>query len=504
MTAGSTDVEMKDITSPGKSEKMNGVAEEEPTKDPELLTLEDVRDYVKYIEKSVSTKEPRYMSRVARGISSVRHRLNSNVLRRLLQGYIQSQAQLAIREDLMSYLDEASVPNGISPQFRPRSGKLASSPLIPEIEVYLHLLVLIHLIDLKKLEKAVVCSDKLMQKLVHQNRRTLDILAARCYFYHSRAYELTNQLEKLRGFFHTRLQTSVLRCDYDGQATLLNLLLRNYLKYNLIEQADKLVSKSTFPEHASNNEWARFLYYLGTIKAAQLEYSEAHKHLLQALRKAPQNTAVGFKQTVQKLAITVELLLGDIPDRATFRVPSLRKTLAPYFQLTQAVRTGDLPRFNEVLSQYGPKFQSEDTYTLIIRLRHNVIKAGVRRISLSYSRISLMDIAQKLTLDSPEDAEYIVAKAIRDGVIEATIDHEKGYVQSRETSDVYKTREPMAAFHQRITFCLDIHNSSVKAMRFPPKSYNKDLESAEERREREQQELESAKEIADEDFDGFP
>jgi len=36
----------------------------------------------------------------------------------------------------------------------------------------------------------------------------------------------------------------------------------------------------------------------GRIKAAQLEYSEAHKHLLQALRKAPQNTAVGFKQTV--------------------------------------------------------------------------------------------------------------------------------------------------------------------------------------------------------------
>ena len=53
-------------------------------------------------------------------------------------------------------------------------------------------------------------------------------------------------------------------------------------------------------------------------------------------------------------------------------------------------------------------------------------------------------------------------QAIRDGVIEATIDHEKGYVQSKENSDVYSTREPMAAFHQRITFCLDIHNQSVK------------------------------------------
>lgn len=37
-------------------------------------------------------------------------------------------------------------------------------------------------------------------------------------------------------------------------------------------------------------------------------------------------------------------------------------------------------------------------------------------ISLSYSRISLADIAQKLQLDSPEDAEFIVAKVPAQGV----------------------------------------------------------------------------------------
>lgn len=66
--------------------------------------------------------------------------------------------------------------------------------------------------------------------------------------------------------------------------------------------------------------------------------------------------------------------------------------------------------FNEVLEKFGSKFQAENTYTLIIRLRHNVIKTGVRMINVSYSRISLKDIAQKLLLDTYEDAEYIVAK----------------------------------------------------------------------------------------------
>lgn len=143
-------------------------------------------------------------------------------------------------------------------------------------------------------------------------------------------------------FLHARLRTASLHSDLEGQASILNLLLRNYLTFDLFDQADKLVSKSTFPEQASNNEWARYLYYIGRIKAIQLDYSDAHKNLLQAIRKAPQYGAPGFRQTVQKLAITVELLLGDIPERAVFRQPIYKKSLAPYFQLTQAVRTGML------------------------------------------------------------------------------------------------------------------------------------------------------------------
>lgn len=493
------DVEMKD------ADKTEQPQPEEVKKDVDVLTMEDIRQHLKHIEKAVSTKEPRFMSRALRVLVNLRKRLNSNVLRKLLLVYYPTgSGGAATKNPLLDFLEEPMEVDKSTGGVRPRTGKAAALTQIPEIDIYLHLLVLIYLLDQKKLTDALSCSKQLMDKITPSNRRTLDMLAAKCYFYYSRAYEITDQLDQVRGFLHSRLRTCTLKSDYEGQASLLNLLLRNYLHYNLYDQADKLVSKSTFPESASNNEWARYLYYLGRIKAILLDYSEAHRHLLQAMRKAPQHTAVGFKQTAQKFAITVELLLGDIPDKSVFRQPTMRKTLQPYFQLTQAVRTGNLKNFGQVLENYGAKFQSEGTYSLIVRLRHNVIKTGVRMISLSYSRIFLADISQKLLLDSPEDAEYIVAKAIRDGVIEASIDHEKGFVQSKENTDIYATREPMTAFHQRINFCLDIHNQSVKAMRFPQKSYNRDLESAEKRREREQQELESAKEIAEEDFDDFP
>merc|ERR1712073_11561 len=209
------------------------------------------------------------------------------------------------------------------------------------------------------------------------------------------------------------------------------------------------------------------------------------------------------KQHVAKLSVTVDLLLGNIPERQTFLAKEVKVALHPYLQLTQAVKSGDLVRFGEVVKKFAEQFSADHTYTLITRLHHNVIKTAVKTISLAYSKITFADIAQKLLLDSPDDAEFIVAKAIRDGVIEAELDHEAGIMQSKDTSDVYSTREPQKAFNQRIEWCLDLHNHSARAMRFPPKSYNKELESAEDRREREAQDLELAKEMAEDDDDAY-
>ena len=270
-----------------------------------------------------------------------------------------------------------------------------------------------------------------------------------------------------------------MRHDPVTQATVLNLLLRNYLEYNLYDQADKLVSNITETREigASNNQHARYLYYTGRIKAIQLEYTDAGKHLSEALRKATQSSALGFRKTIQKLLCIVQLLTGEIPEISVFRQKGLAAALEPYFKLTRAVRVGDLVAFQDAVKTYREVFIADKNLTLIHRfafsflffvsfvnfcsLRRNVIKTGLRKINVAYSRIALKDICEKLHLESVQDTEFIVAKAIKDRVIDATIDHENGYLKSRETTDIYSSQEPLEAFHKRINFCLDIHNDAV-------------------------------------------
>ena len=97
-----------------------------------------------------------------------------------------------------------------------------------------------------------------------------------------------------------------LQHDEIGQATILNLLLRNLLSFNRTEQAHNFVTKTNFPESASNNQLCRYLYYTGKIQAIQLDYSSSFTKLQQAYRKAPQNTGLAFKTDVQKLYISPE------------------------------------------------------------------------------------------------------------------------------------------------------------------------------------------------------
>jgi 26S proteasome regulatory subunit N3 len=130
-----------------------------------------------------------------------------------------------------------------------------------------------------------------------------------------------------------------------------------------------------------------------------------------------------------------------------------------------------------------------------------VVKAGLRKLHLSYSRISLDDVAHRLGLPSAASAQFVVAKAVRDGVLEATIYHEEGYVQSHDLIDVYATQEPAEAFHRRIAYCLTTHNDAVRGMRYPPDAYKKQLEASRGNRRKagdEKTDEEKAQELEDE------
>ncbi|KAG6066449.1 hypothetical protein E4U32_005970 [Claviceps aff. humidiphila group G2b] len=497
------------------------VADDGEKVDLAAQTVADIKSNFALLDRAVALFDARFSLRALRSISLFRKRITPDIIGQVVVDTFHatpptSSSSSGIAQSLLAAVGRENMPfdRQTGSEMEVDSGdaksvktKKEASEIIPEIDIFLGILIQVYLFDAKKYQEGAEFSKNLSARVQALNRRTLDSLSAKVYFYYSLFCEHVSPLPpssesaivSIRPTLLATLRTAVLRKDIDTQASVIVLLLRNYLLTSHISQADLLVSHTQFPENAVNNQVARFLYYLGRIRAIQLRYTEAHEHLTAATRKAPSsNCAVGFSQTATKLLMVVELLMGDIPNRATFRQATLEGSLHAYFLLVQAVRVGNLEDFETTIADHGDTFRRDGTYSLILRLRQNVIKTGIRMMSLSYSRISLRDICIRLHLGSEESAEYIVAKAIRDGVIEATLDRERGFMRSKEVGDVYSTGEPGEAFHDRIRACLALHDESVKAMRFPMNQHRLELKNAQEARDRER---EWAKDIQDGDID---
>jgi len=287
------------------------------------------------------------------------------------------------------------------------------------------------------------------------NRRSMDPIAAKvwfaeilragrgtrrcptvglCFCHLSPVFLMDGSLVYSRLFLSAQ-HTAALRHDDDTQASLINrcsavisIIVYTIRRTNPCQKHHSHLRLVTHSLHA--------ITLLGTHQGCAIElYCGPHESPTSSQAGPTGEDRIRILPSSAQLFVVVELLMGDIPDHGTSRhpVPFRKRStwslfrhrerfVLVYFscQYSSAhtlTHGCSLSEFQATLAKHISQFGADRTYTLIVRLRQNVIKTGIRRLSLSYSRVLLRDICLKLHLDSEEDAEYIVGKAIRDGVI---------------------------------------------------------------------------------------
>ena len=165
------------------------------------------------------------------------------------------------------------------------------STVLPEVEIFMHLLALSRVVRQARASSASSsllpgCLDsasKLVARLSTFSRHTLDIIGSKAYMLYSLVHELNSVTSymSIRPALFTAYRTACLRRDDMGRATLVNLLLRNYIRFNHYELALKLLDgiPEQYPAAVSNNQFVRHLYYVGRVYAVSCDYGEAHQRL---------------------------------------------------------------------------------------------------------------------------------------------------------------------------------------------------------------------------------
>ncbi|KAL5557816.1 hypothetical protein UlMin_034027, partial [Ulmus minor] len=192
---------------------------------------------------------------------------------------------------LSSFLPEKAFDDTLDDKNTTTSAADREAPVkqvLTELEICCYLLLILYLLDNNKIDEAKECSSTsitLILKLKH-TIANVDGIASKLYLYYSLLHEWANELDQIRG--------------------LVNLLLRNYLHFNLYDQAEKFRSKVPLFQACSYKQFCQYNFYVGKIQTIQLEYSEAKKALELAAQLAPASpVARVFRILCNKWAILV-------------------------------------------------------------------------------------------------------------------------------------------------------------------------------------------------------
>ena len=451
-------------------------------------------DLVKSLQQFESSKEIRLVNRVSSQFSALRKLL-------ICSSSSPISCPLTLDSQIRKFIDE-SFP---SPIFSYSSSATQEQRDLIQVECLYTLIAVCLPLDnanCKQLTSnaAAFCTKALDYFFNQVNARYLDGMLDKLCFFHSRLFESTSELKQILPIQLNLLRISSLHRDTQCELMLTHLILRNYLSRNLYEVADKFAakmlssqvfaSKQTSHSLSGSASFIKFLFYVGCVEAIKLNYSKANEHLTLALRKAP-SSAKGFQQICAKFLVVVQLLMGDVPDRSLFVNHS---GMQPYLKISECVHQGNSDSFQSILTnqpEIVDGLKRDRTLSLVLRLRHNVIKTAVKRANIAYSNISMTDLARKIfphyssnhKMDGTE-AEFIAVKCIKDGVIDAFVSHTSAKqnesnspcLHSKDVLDVYGSAEASMNIGKRIEFCLQTRRDAMKAMRYES-SENKQNES---------------------------
>ncbi|XP_022752815.1 26S proteasome non-ATPase regulatory subunit 3 homolog A-like [Durio zibethinus] len=179
------DVEMKDHQTPSLS-----ISSASPS------TLQHLKEIASLIDSGSYTKEVRCIVRAVRLTFGLRWKLTAPLLSAFLDFARQPGSEAHAR--LSSFLPKED-EHDMKVDTATSAVQIPAKHLFPELKIYCYLLVLLFLIDQKKYNKAKACSLASINWLKSLNRRTLDVLASRLFFYYLYSYELTGDLVEICG-----------------------------------------------------------------------------------------------------------------------------------------------------------------------------------------------------------------------------------------------------------------------------------------------------------------
>ena len=415
----------------------------------EKTILASLRKNINLLNSDNPSSEEAIIHRVLLFTPSIRKHLSLQHLEAIEKEYVGDKSPF--KSKVLSILSKC---NEVSLEVSPRA-----KPSKDIVDYYLTSILIYQLIVLSKYDDCYALIQQMIDHFMSVGYMDIqkEYIVSRVLTYlmllYNHHYDMPSLLNDLLSSYRICcLHNNRILCS-----SLYNCILRVYISDRQYLTASHFLRTAEFSCNVSDKQFLRFSYYRALVSTVLLDYLEA-EHCLFAVHKKSGGQETGpFYEEVMKLSILVKLLIGENPELATV---ARNRHLAPYVELARVVMRGDLDAYRRVVEERRNVFAVDGLDRIVNRLHNTVIRIALVKLSKSYSRISLAEVATILQLDGPEEACYTCMRNIRDKIIAGRI--EGDYFVTDEAENVELTSQPRDLFSKRIAFCLNLRKEIIK------------------------------------------
>uniref|UniRef100_A0A336KH77 COP9 signalosome complex subunit 3 n=1 Tax=Culicoides sonorensis TaxID=179676 RepID=A0A336KH77_CULSO len=209
-----------------------------------------------------------------------------------------------------------------------------------------------------------------------------------------------------------------------------------------------------------------YYYYGGMIYTALKNFKQALYFFEVAITTPALAMSHIMLESYKKYILVSIIELGKIqavPKSASQVISRFMRPLShAYHELGSAYTTGNSEELRNIVLKNRDQYERDKNFGLVKQVASSLYKKNIQRLTKTFLTLSLADVASRVQLGSPAEAEKYIFKMIKSGEIFATIDQRDGMVIFKDSSENYNSPEMFLKVQSDVAKVMELNKQLLK------------------------------------------
>ncbi|OXB68751.1 COP9 signalosome complex subunit 3 isoform X3 [Parus major] len=210
-----------------------------------------------------------------------------------------------------------------------------------------------------------------------------------------------------------------------------------------------------------------YYYYGGMIYTGLKNFERALYFYEQAITTPAMAVSHIMLESYKKYILVSLILLGKVQQLPKYTSQIVGRFIKPlsnaYHELAQVYSTNKPSELRNLVNKHSETFTRDNNMGLVKQCLSSLYKKNIQRLTKTFLTLSLQDMASRVQLSGPQEAEKYVLHMIEDGEIFASINQKDGMVCFHDNPEKYNNPAMLHNIDQEMLKCIEL-DERLKAM----------------------------------------